>query len=407
MKISLLIQREPFGEILARTLSDFFQSRFGVPRMVEWWETQSSGNPNSNSQIWFCNPYLNAIFVPEVRKEVFLPVIQEFSRSTKWWRRPFQKVYVDLSAAPMTRRWFARAALEISPPLAGAENLLMLGGNHHIRLLDYNEGVAFVIRKAGFDRELLVNDIHVRRENPYLPSPRIQDIAEDGSWYSEELILGLPVNRLKDIEQGKEAVRSTMVSLLQLYEKTAQRVKADEYACEIIERIEKRIRESPHFDKETRGDISENLRSLKKIINSWQSKEIVIAQSHGDFQPANILLGKEKTWLIDWEYTGKRQVAYDGLVFALKARFAERLGQRLSQAMAGNLPECEQLMAAIPYAQWQVRDERCTILTLFLLEDMELKVMEACNSMFFGLDQGFGLFWKEVKRAIQVIAGAC
>ncbi len=336
-----------------------------------------------------------------------MPVIQEFSRSDKWWRRPFQKVYVDLSAAPMTRGWFARAAIEISPPLARAENLLILGGNHHIRLLDYNEGVAFVIRKAGFDRELLANDIHVRRENPYLPCPRIQDVDDDGSWYSEELILGTPVNRLKDIEQGKEAVRNTMVFLVRLYEKTAQRVKADEYACEIIARIEEQIRECLHFDKETRGDLFEDLRPLKKIINSWQNKEIVIAQSHGDFQPANILLGDKGTWLIDWEYTGKRQVAYDGLVFALKVRFTERLGQRLSQSMTGNLQECEQLMAAIPYVQWQDRDERCTILTLFLLEDMELKVMEACNSMFFGLDQGFGLFLKEVKRAIHVIAGVC
>lgn len=407
MRISLLLQREPFGKILEKTLAVFLQSRFGQSCEVKWRKASFLANPDTHKQIWLCNPYLNAIFVPGVHKKTLLPVIQEFSRSTKWWRRPFQKLYVDLSTKQWSCKWFAPYIMDIFPPSKEAENILILGGNHHIRLLDYNEGAAFVIHKAGFDRGLLVNDIRVRKENPYLPSPRIHEISEDGSWYSEELILGTPINRLKDVEQGKRAVKDVMTLLFQLYEKTARKVNVAEYASDIINRIKGRIRKCSHFDRKTGDNLLKDLLELNEIIRHWQNKEIVVAQTHGDFQPANILLGEEHAWLIDWEYTAERQVAYDGLVLALEARSSMGLGQRALQAINDDLPECGQLLVTIPDVQWQDRDERRSILTLFMLEELDLNVMEVGNPMLFRLDRGFEAFWKEARQAIQDIAGMC
>lgn len=405
MRISLLLQREPFGKILEKTLAAFLRSRFGQSYTVKWRKTSSLSNPNS--QVWLCNPYLNAIFVNKVRKEILLPVIQEFSRSTKWWRSPLQKLYVDLSTRQRTCKWFAPYIVEISPPLKRPENLLVLGGNYHLRLLDYNEGVSFVFRKVGFDRELQFNDIRVRKENPYLPSPRIHEISEDGSWYSEELILGTPINRLQSVVQGKRAVKDVMTSLFQLYEKTARKVNAYEYALDIITRIEGQVRKCFHFDRKTVNNFLKDLLELNKIIRNRQDKEIIVAQTHGDFQPANILLGEEQTWLIDWEYTAERQIAYDGLVLALKARSSKGLGQRVLQAINDDVSECGQLLSTIPYVQWQDGAERFTMLTLFILEELDLKVMEVGNPILYSLDREFEAFWKEAKQAIQDIAGMC
>lgn len=405
MRISLLLQREPFGEILEKTLGDFLRSRFGQPYEVKW--RKASSLANSNSQVWLCNPYLNAIFIPEARKEVLLPVIREFSKSAVWWRRPFQKVYVDLAVAPTTCKCFARAAVEISPLLKNAEKILILGGNRHLRLLDYNEGAAFVIRKAGFDRELLGNDIRVRKENPYLPTPVIRDIAEDGSWYSEELILGTPLNRLEDKEQGERSVRDVMAPLFKLYKKTARKVNAAEYATGIVDRIEERIKTCSYFAMETRENFLKDLSELNKIIGCRQNKEVVVAQTHGDFQPANILLGEEQVWLIDWEYTAERQIAYDALVLVLGARASLGLEQRVLQVTNDDVPQSGQLLATIPYVQWQDRVERHAMLALFLLEELDFKGMEVCNPMFFGLDQGFETLRKEVRQAVHVIAGMC
>ena len=74
---------------MEHTLADFFQSRFGRPHLVKWWQTLHLAKPNLKNQIWLCNPYLNAIFVPKVSKQTLTPVIQEFSRSTKLWRSIF------------------------------------------------------------------------------------------------------------------------------------------------------------------------------------------------------------------------------------------------------------------------------------------------------------------------------
>jgi len=405
MRISLLLQREPFDAIFEKTLASFLQSRFQKSYTVKWRKAFSSVNPNS--QVWLCNPYLNAIFVNKVNKEVLLPVIQEFSRSTVWWRRPFQKLYVDLSTKQWACKWFAPYIVEISPALKRPENILILGGNHHIRLLDYNEGETFVIHKTGFESRFLYNDIYLRRENPYLPCPRIHEVSEEGLWYSEELILGTPINRLKDVKQGKDAVKDVMTSLCKLYGKTARKVYAVEYVSGIIDRIKGCIRKYSYFNKETGDSILNDLSGLIEMIRFQECKKIIVAQTHGDFQPANILVGEKQPWLIDWEYTAERQIAYDWLVFALEARSSQGLGQRVSQAINADMPQCEQLQSTVPHVQWQDREERSSILMLFILEELELKIMEVCNPFFFRFDQGFEAFWKEAKQIMLDIAGTC
>lgn len=405
MRISLLLQREPFGEIFEKTLSDFLRSYFGQFYTVKWRKASSLANSGTNKQIWLCNPYLNAIFVLGAHKQTFLPVIQEFSRSTKWWRRPIQKLYIELSTKQWTCKWFASYVIEISPPLKKAEHFLILGGNHHIRLLDYNEGKAFVIQKVGFDRAFIANDICVRRQNSYLPTPAIYNVAEDGSWYSEELIAGTPINRLKGVEKSKRLAENAIKVLSRLYKNTARKAKTVGYALEIIKRIEKQIKACLNFTKDRKENILKELLDLKKAVNCLQNNDMTVAQTHGDFQPANILVDNNRIWIIDWEYTAERQIVYDGLVFALKARFSQGLDQRILQAIKGDLQGCGQLLELIPDVQWHDIDKRYSMLILFLLEDMELKLRETCSSVFFDQNQEFTKFWEQAKQTIQVIIG--
>jgi len=406
MRISILLDREPFGEIFEKTLSGFLESFYGQFYKVTWRKAFSFASPNSNSQIWLCNPYLNAIFVEGVHRKTLMPVIREFSRSEKWWRRPFQKIYVNLSTKERGCKWFAPYIVEVSPPLKNTENLLILGGNHHIRLLDYNEGVTFVIHKDGFEKGFVNNEINVRKENPYLPCPVIRDIAKDGSWYSEELILGTPINRLEDEEKAERVVRDVMKPLFQLYEKTARKVKICKYVSEIINRIEVCMEKNLCLEQKMRENVNNEILALNKIIGKYQRKEIIIAQTHGDFQPANILFGEELAWLIDWEYTAERQIAYDALVFDLKARTSRGFGRRVIHAINDNL-ECDKLLSRFPYVQWQDGVERCVLLALFMLEEIELKIMEFTNPLFFSLDRGFNVFIEELNCAIRGIEGLC
>jgi len=277
-----------------------------------------------------------------------------------------------------------------------------------MRLLDYNEGKAFVIQKTDFDRALLVNDVNVRRETPYLPSPVIREMAEDVPWYSEDLITGTPIHRLKDARKGKEAVKQVTAPLFRLYEKTAQAVNSFDYACEILNRIEERIRRNRHLKKGEREALIKTSHIFVKILgelHNGDDDETFIVQSHGDFQPANILVGDDKAWLIDWEYTARRQAAYDGLVFSLASRFPRGLNKRLNRALDGHIPQCKEVFANHPFVAWHDRTYRLRALVLFLLEELELRLAECSSSQLRTVDRGFRDLWKEIIQASQDLAG--
>lgn len=350
MRISLLLHREPFREILKNTLNDFFQKRFGRPYRVECLQKLARlPRESDDEQGWMCNAYLNAIFVPTVHLPALAPVLNEFSFSTRWWRRPFQRLYVDLFARARTRKWLAKPFLKISPPLERAENILIIGGNHHIRLLDYNENVSFVIQKDGFDRSSVIEEIRLRRENGYLPAPRVRDMAADGSFYTEELILGTPINRIGNVTKRRDTVHEVIRSLLALYERTGEEVQSSFYVNLVCKRINARIGEMKLFGADTLARIKRGCVDLVAALshmNMSTTGRIRVVQTHGDFQPANILVGERRAFLIDWEYTARRQQFYDCLVYSLNSRHPSGLAERLKQFVQGKAVEVEPLLGA-------------------------------------------------------------
>ena len=409
MRISLLIEREPFGEILEKTLAGFFQSRFGQSHTVRWRPKLSSSDPDPNTQIWLCNPYLNALFVPCVSKKTLLPVINEFKYSPVWWKRPFQKIYVDFAVSRRGRRFFVNSGIEIIPGIDHPEDILILGGNNHIRVLDFTTQKAFVIIKRGFDAQLLKNDILIRTQHPYLPTPLIVDTAQDNTWYAEELILGTPVNRLKDQKKAYFAFHSVCDPLFRLYEKSVQPVKTEGYALKLVWQIESCIKENTLLKPEEKNDLLSVTMGLYGIINNFKAtnKTIRVAKTHGDLQPANILWGEGQTWLIDWEYTETRQVAYDGLVFALSSRFPTGLSRRVRSILNDDSSDAKQILQNWPYVEWKEKERRLLIFAFFFLEEIILKLKENSRSGQVQPDHGFSVFCKETKIAIQTLQNRC
>ncbi len=403
MRISLLLQREPFADILEHTLSEFLRERFGNTFTVKWLDTIPSDTIGSEEQLWYCNAFLNAIFVPQADGQVFRPVIREFSRSTVWWRRPFQKVYVTLAANRFFNRFAAHAGVSISPPLEGAKHYLILGGNHHIRLLDWSTNIVYVIAKAGFERDLLIHDVHVRSDHPYLPTPRILDTSDSKSWYSEELIVGTPLNRLSSATEQQHILMALLPTLFQLYEKTVQWRDIDEYTQRLTEDTTLLIQQNSLLSQDNRNTLLLAIEKLIQIIESGcqiETKTIAVSQTHGDFQPANILVNGTDVWLIDWEYTRKRQIAYDGLVFALNSRFPQGLAGRVLHAINHSFPDIERIFVDWPHVNLQDRAHRLQTIALFLLEELALKVWENSNPLFTRIEQGFFVFLKEMQHIL-------
>lgn len=403
MRIRELLKREPFGQILESTLARYFENRYGRSYSVKWFSRRPANTGLPNEQVWLCNPYLNSIFLSNVSKEIIKPILLEYSRSPIWWRRPFQYLYVFFALHRPFSQMISSGGITLIPGLQNANNLLILGGNHHLRILDRASKTCVVILKNGENPDFMKNEISIRAVNSFLPCPKITEVADDSSWYVEQLIFGTPVNRLKNAIDSEEAVNKLVPDLLKLYEKSLEIVDMEKYAKGIRDRIMSRIPVIARLSRTTADKVSNLAQTLFKLLARHPMASVALVQCHGDFHPANILKDGELAWLIDWEYSSKRQLAYDSLVYGLSSRFPEGFFQRICQAnRAGKNPT----VFDSNYFSGDIFTETTRYpetLGLFLLEELDLLVMENVNPLLFQLSPVLSLFVKEATKAILVL----
>ena len=123
--------------------------------------------------------------------------------------------------------------------------------------------------------------------------------------------------------------------------------------------------------------------------------------AHGDFQPANILVDADRLWLIDWEYSGRRQAAYDVLTFMLESRFTRGLSGRLQRLITQGIPDGGLWPDFSCYANgWQDSRRRLLYGSLFLLEELALRLEENQNPSFVQLDNGLNILQQEISYCL-------
>ena len=209
-------------------------------------------------------------------------------------------------------------------------------------------------------------------------------------------------------EKANNAVEAITSSLFKLLRETSEEIDVKDYVVGIAQRIENQIKENKFLKVNAIEHLQQTLKDLLKIIKvliQKGPKKIVTAQTHGDFHAANMLIEKDHFWLIDWEYSSRRQIAYDALVYSLASRFPRDLNKRIGHALKGVSSDCEFLMSIWPMIEWRNKIQRQIIISLFLLEELELKLKENNNSEFKSLGDGFKSFSQEIKISIQLLQG--
>lgn len=388
MKIRLLQKREPFSEILQKTLIDFFANVYKQKYEVVWNE---SGKKRHNG--WLVNANLNVIFLPHANRKIFHQTKKEFSRSIKWWLRPWQKLYVFLSLNRFSAKYFSTDRLKINPQLKRPENILIIGGNHHLRILDYNADCSFVINKAGFNQQFMINEVQLRQKHTFLPTPKILAVATDYAWYSEEIISGAPLNRISRYEQAAKYIEPAIQSLIKLAEKTAVELDLLSYVNLLQKMISSQLEKINLPIANEKQKYLNAIDKITEIVKKFGSRtlKITACSTHGDLQAANIIVTNERSWLIDWEYTDQRQASYDVLVFILQSRSPVRLARRIINVY--NNPPARLLNW--PLTNWSIAEERKKYLTLFILEELALKLNEQ-QTPFLHFNFGHEAFLREV-----------
>ena len=407
MRISLLLEREPFGPIVEQTLARFWREQYGRDYRVRWHEgcpgvKALKAMPKDEEQLWLCNIYLNAFFTPEVNRELFDPIRREFARSVVRWRRPLQRAYVAMAMWPMGAPWMAQANLSVTPSVPDVENKILVAGNHKLRVLDLKARAAYAISKGEFGKGFLRREVSARRQAAWLglPVPELKLVAEDDSWFSESYVSGTPLNRLADRESAGLAASRAALSLFRLLEETASEEHVADYSALLCEKIESLVESSRLLSERDRRSINLSVKSLASEVDALQfaaGSRIVTALAHGDFQPANILSNDEGVWLIDWEYAARRQAGYDALVFALGSRSPSGLAERLEGFVAHGLPEMFSI-SRLPWpgADWSDSKSRRLRAALFLLEEFLMHLEENADPCFSRPGEGLMALRREI-----------
>ena len=407
MRLSLLLPREPFPVIFEQTLSQFLLSWTGQPYEIHWHAKRPlSASHCRSGEFWFVNIYLNAIFIPQADPAIFGPVKQEFSHSLVGWRRWPQRLYVEMATSPLMARWLAHAGVSLTPALPQAELRLIVPGNHKIRLLDYGEKTVYAIRKSGFPANFLEREIKVRRqaEELGLPVPRIKTVAGDGAWLSEAYISGTPVNRLQDPAQARAAFAEAHQALNILHRHTFLEVNTEKYVDLLSTEAQTHIAANVLITSGSKRLFFQTLDSLVARIKALLpacGDRLPTVLAHGDFQPANILVDANRLWLIDWEYSSRRQAAYDVLTFRLESRFTRGLSRRLHRLITQGIPDDGRWPDFSCYTKgWQDSRHRLLYGSLFLLEELALRLEESNNPSFVQLDNGLNILQQEISYCL-------
>src|SRR5207245_9689949 len=107
----------------------------------------------------------------------FCSVYRDLSRVLRWWTRLLLRAYVAAAILRPTAGWLADGQLGFSPPLENGDSLVILGGNHRLRVVDGPAQVCHVIAKAGTDPTFLQAELALRRSAPDPPTPRLCPVA--------------------------------------------------------------------------------------------------------------------------------------------------------------------------------------------------------------------------------------
>ena len=392
MQINHLLAREPFGAILQNTLTPFLASWAGKPYAVSWQPTRLR-RVAAQTQVWLCNPRLNAIFVSDASSAVFGHVRREFSRALSPWRRPFQRAYVRAATVTPFSPLLSQYRVLITPALDRARELLITGGNARLRLVDTGGGVVYGILKNGVSRNHLDREVSTRRLAAHsgVPVPEVVQVDSCGRWFAERFVKGTPVNRLTATEMAR-CFDVALKSLQGLVRDSVRDESSDRYVTGLAQRTLDLLGSVQVVTRNQRDKLEETISRLVVAVSSARSlgaQTILTAMTHGDLQAGNILAEAGRTWLIDWEHSGRRQAGYDWLVANLGPRFPEGLASRITSFEAQPDRVLPFGRTSVPKGiQWTTTESRRFHAAVFLLEEIAFRLENAAALPHIQSDPG-------------------
>lgn len=375
MRLDLLIDREPFAKIFSRTLSSYLASQFNWSGDICFKRRKPR-----RKNYFLVNTKLNLIHPRTLNTNTLRVLASEYAFHPHLIRRIAQRLYVHYAVLMPLQRLFSSYYVSVHPFPEECANWCILPGNNSIRIIDVESNECIVLQKDGFNKNYMRNLISLRKQFLEIPGPRILRAYQGVGWYSEERIQGLPLNRIDNDLLITSALKSARQSMLRLYDQTSSEVEWAVWRKSITQKIFAALDCLPDvYPSSLRKEVENTVNKFVVYLAKFHKEEkpIEIVQSHGDFQPANILIptssDQRPVYVIDWEYTEKRCRWYDAMVFELQSRSPIGLANRVSKWLSDEDFACFSI-------EWCGLDEGQSsaryVVGTFLLEDLLLRLVD-------------------------------
>ncbi|MDB4110570.1 phosphotransferase [Amylibacter sp.] len=377
MKLDELLQRENFQDIFSKTLKGYLIKKKQWNGDIFW-----GVKPSRKALNLFVNRRTNIIFPTNLNSVDIRTFAAEYSYNKNIFLRVAQSLYVYLSSSKLFREAFISDMLSIQPCPEGFSDICILPGNHSIRIINLKLHNCIVLLKLGYRSDKLKNAINIRTSYPDLPGPAINSWSFDEGWYQEDRIVGLPIDRVSSCNDRTIALAAAYSFLTKLRKDTNKKVSTTHWAHNKSKEIDIALDLLPDcYGNKIRNRVNALKLWLLEVVTSYplSNKELDISTTHGDFQPANILVPsptvKENVYLIDWEYSGVRCSHYDLCVYHLNARSPAGLAKRAG-LLFGDAASLAEVIASIGLNQEVASDKNFLLLT-FLIEELLFRLNDS------------------------------
>jgi hypothetical protein len=389
MRLDLLLKRENFAQIFELSLEKFLSDKLGIVTLIRW----RNGFKSNNALL--VNHKLNVIYSKNIDRDKLRVVVSEYAYHPNILRHFLQKCYIKLASNFYFERLFVKMRVEVKPWTSSLDDFCIIPGNHSIRIIDLKLSICRVVIKDGHNTQFINNEIYLRENYSFLPIPKLLNVDSLGLWYEEVQISALPLNRIESQDIKDKALLRAQKSLLSLYARTLIKVNIFSY-LEALQRTSTDliIKLPKVYTQKDKNKIDFILGLLMVDLSKLDDYEIKLVLSHGDFQPANILVDNtdQELYLIDWEYSYKRSIYYDALVYASHCRSPKGLSDRLGLILNG----------ADSAYDWCVENTSNKLikmdLVVFLIEDLIVRLSELQIPNMINKNEGFEVWLNEVEK---------
>lgn len=346
MKISTLLKREKFYQILSNTLLNF--------KPV-----------HSDTMPYYVYKKLNIVCTKDIDRKLFEDLVGEYRYSQNFVKTKVQRIYIKIISMRFAR--YLNFFETIDLPIVFRHDAI-LGGNHRVRIFKSGMGSNTVVLKNGeFDR-FIENDVNLREKLQPTYAPQI--IERNSYWYTENNVKGIPANRLALSIQHSVASRLSLMHFQEVIAPSLVFMSADEYLKMINNSLIDLLRLK---DKKLILFIHEFL-ALSECLLSRHSETIPVASTHGDCQMGNVRVDDERIYLLDWEASEKRYACYDLFVLNGYIRSSNVFSEAYSNYSSHKMLEYPRVNQKLDFL-------------LLLIEEIRFNLLEQNSANYQGISR--------------------